>query len=113
MHDWLYEILLTDCDLVYQDIKGNYVLYRIREKRMNEEELKKIFGYTQVSHLKNGSFEEWSTGPVVMPDYFKIRNNTSEVHVSREEKDVYIGECAIKIKGDGQAERVPQHPSAF
>ena len=93
----LSDIITYDCNLIYQD-KNGYYLYKIREKDLNKEELEKLF--VNDSLLKNGSFENWSHGPLNKPDFFEGGDNIIEGMVTWEEKEVRLGRYSAKITGD-------------
>lgn len=93
----LSEIIAYDCDLMYQD-KNGYLLYKIRERDLDKEELEKLF--VNDSLLRNGSFENWSHGLFKKPDFFEGGDNVYEGMVIREEKKVKVGRYSIKITGD-------------
>jgi hypothetical protein len=93
----LSDIISYDCDLIYQD-KNGYFLYRIREKKIEKEELEKLF--VNDSLLINGSFENWSHGPLNKPDFFEGGDNIFEGMVTREEKETRVGRYSAKITGD-------------
>ncbi len=93
----LSDIITYDCDLVYQD-KNGYYLYKIREKDLKKEELEKLF--VNESHLRNGSLENWSHGPLKKPDFFEGGDNVLEGMAVREEKEVRVGRYSAKITGD-------------
>jgi len=93
----LRDIITNDCDLVSR-WENNLFLYRLREKDLEKEELKKLF--INNSLLKNGSFENWAGGLLEYPDFFQREGNTHEGSVTREEKEVKVGKYSIKITGD-------------
>ncbi|GAH33826.1 unnamed protein product, partial [marine sediment metagenome] len=92
----LSEIIINDCDLVYAEL-GMY-LYRLREKDLDKEELEKLFINNAL--LRNGSFENWSRGPLKKPDFFEGGDNIFEGMAVREEKEVKVGKYSAKITGD-------------
>lgn len=92
----LRRIISEECALVYQD-EGQY-LYMLREKDLNKEELEKLF--SNDSLLKNGSFENWSHGPLKKPDFFEGGDNVFEGMVVREEKELRVGKYSARITGD-------------
>ena len=102
MSNILSDIITNDCDLVYRDKK--FYLYKIRERKLDKEELEKIF--VNDSLLKNGSFENWTKDPLNNPDYFKARYKikgkykTFKGAVIKEEKEIRVGRYSIKITGD-------------
>jgi len=97
MSSILSDIITNDCDLVYQD-KNGYFLYRVRERKIDKEELEKIF--VNDSLLKNGSFENWGQGSLKKPDFFEGGDNVFEGMVTREEKELRVGKYSAKITGD-------------
>ena len=97
MSSILSNIIIHDCDLVYQD-KNVYYLYKIREKDLDKEELEKLF--VNKSLLRNSSLENWSYGPLKKPDFFEGGDNVFEGMAIREEKEVRVGKYSAEITGD-------------
>jgi hypothetical protein len=92
------QIISENCDLVIQDQRSGFNLYKIRDKELSNKELENYF--PNESLVSNGSFESWTRGAAMPPDSFEKGDNILPRMVTREEKDVKVGKFAARIKGD-------------
>jgi len=92
------QIITHNSEMMFQDNKNGYLLYKIRDADPKKENLDRIF--MNDSLLKNGSLENWSRGPDKKPDFFEGGDNVFEGMAIREEKEVIVGKYSAKITGD-------------
>jgi hypothetical protein len=95
---YLIQVISENCDLIIQDKRSGFYLYKIRERDLSKKEVEYYF--PNESLVSNGSFELWARGATMAPDSFEKGDNIIPGMVTREEKDIKVGRFAARIKGD-------------